>query len=156
MSTPESSWERSTTRPVFTVIDPELDRGFISNGGAARLTIFNTNTLETIGQVKSTGENPGRPSLIPRRSVSLPFNLNSHNATVVDSKESKVVGAFDLGGRPELVGSYRVFERYARLTAFRPIEGIADSGRVRRSDMDDRSAKSDDPSPYRWLWPRSD
>src|SRR6266516_1691897 len=24
----------------FTVIDPELDRGFISNGGAARLTIF--------------------------------------------------------------------------------------------------------------------
>src|SRR5262245_23633991 len=110
MSTPESSWERSTTRPVFTVIDPELDRGFISNGGAARLTIFNTNTLETIGQVKSTGENPGRPSLIPRRSVSLPFNLNSHNATVVDSKESKVVGAFDLGGRLELVGSYRVFE----------------------------------------------
>src|SRR5262249_39410909 len=101
MSTPESSCERSTTRPVFTVIDPELDRGFISNGGAARLTIFNTNTLETIGQVKSTGENPGRPSLIPRRSVS---------ATVVDSKESKVVGAFDLGGRPELVGSYRVFE----------------------------------------------
>jgi len=36
----------------FTVIDPELDRGFISNGGAARLTIFNTKTLETIGQVK--------------------------------------------------------------------------------------------------------
>jgi hypothetical protein len=32
----------------FTVIDPELDRGFISNGGAARLTIFNTKTLATI------------------------------------------------------------------------------------------------------------
>ena len=29
----------------FTVIDPELNRGFISNGWAARLTIFNTNTL---------------------------------------------------------------------------------------------------------------
>src|SRR5262249_29154999 len=29
----------------FTVIDPELNRGFISNGGAARLTMFNTNTL---------------------------------------------------------------------------------------------------------------
>ncbi len=36
------------------------------------------------------------------------------------------------------------------------IEGIADSGRVRRSDMDDRSAKSDDSSPYRRLWPRND
>src|SRR5207253_4687267 len=32
----------------FTVVDPELDRGFISNGGAARLTIFNTKTLATI------------------------------------------------------------------------------------------------------------
>src|SRR5262249_23706208 len=29
-------------------------------------------------------------------------------------------------------------------------------GRVRRSDMNDRSAKSNDPSPYRRLWPRSD
>ena len=29
----------------FTIIDPELNRGFISNGWAARLTIFNTNTL---------------------------------------------------------------------------------------------------------------
>jgi hypothetical protein len=36
------------------------------------------------------------------------------------------------------------------------IEGIADSGRVRLSDMDDRSGKSDDPSPCRRLWPRSD
>jgi hypothetical protein len=43
----------------FTVIDSELDRGFISNGGAARLTIFNTKTLATSGEVKSTGENPG-------------------------------------------------------------------------------------------------
>ena len=33
------------------------------------------------------------------------FNLNTHNATVIDSKEGKVVGGFDLGGRPELVGT---------------------------------------------------
>jgi len=89
----------------FTVIDPELDRGFISNGGAARLTIFNTNTLETIGEVKSTGENPGPTIFDPATKRVFTFNLNSHNATVVDSKEGKVVGAFDLGGRPELVGT---------------------------------------------------
>src|SRR5262249_39578184 len=76
----------------FTVIDPELDRGFISNGGAARLTIFNTNTLETIGQVKSTGENPGPTVLDPATKRVFTFNLNSHNATVVDSKEGNVVG----------------------------------------------------------------
>jgi DNA-binding beta-propeller fold protein YncE len=89
----------------FTVIDPELDRGFISNGGAARLTIFNTKTLETIGEVRSTGENPGPTVFDPATKRVFTFNLNSHNATVVDSKKGKVVGAFDLGGRPELVGT---------------------------------------------------
>jgi DNA-binding beta-propeller fold protein YncE len=89
----------------FTVVDPELDRGFISNGGAARLTIFNTKTLATIGEVKSTGENPGPTVFDPATKRVFTFNLNTHNATVVDSKEGKVVGAFDLGGRPELVGT---------------------------------------------------
>src|SRR5262249_2516228 len=64
----------------FTVIDPELDRGFISNGGAARLTIFNTKTLETIGQVKSTGENPGPTVFDPATKRIFTFNLKSHNA----------------------------------------------------------------------------
>ena len=70
----------------FTVIDPELDRGFISNGGAARLTIFNTKTLETVGEVKSTGENPGPTVFDPATRRVFTFNLNSHNATVVDFK----------------------------------------------------------------------
>ena len=89
----------------FTVIDPDLQRGFISNGGAARLTIFDTTTLSTIGEVKSTGENPGPTVFDPATSRVFAFNLNTHNATVVDSKEGKVVGAFDLGGRPELAGT---------------------------------------------------
>jgi DNA-binding beta-propeller fold protein YncE len=89
----------------FTVIDPELDRGFISNGKAARLTIFNTRTLATIGDVKSTGENPGPSVFDPATKRVFAFNLNTHNATVIDSQEGKVVGAFDLGGRPELAGT---------------------------------------------------
>jgi DNA-binding beta-propeller fold protein YncE len=99
----------------FTVIDPELDRGFISNGGAARLTIFNTKTLETIGDVKSTGENPGPTVFDPATKRVFTFNLNSHNATVVDSKEGKVVGAFDLGGKPELVGTDAAGNVFANL-----------------------------------------
>src|SRR5467141_2427568 len=50
----------------FTVVDPELERGFISNGGAARLTIFDTKTLATIGEAKSTGENPCGQNISPR------------------------------------------------------------------------------------------
>jgi DNA-binding beta-propeller fold protein YncE len=89
----------------FTVIDPELDRGFISNGGAASLTIFNAKTLATIGQVNSTGENPGPTVFDPATRRVFAFNLNTHNATVIDSKEGKVVGTFDLRGRPELAGT---------------------------------------------------
>ncbi len=89
----------------FTVVDPELDRGFISNGGAARLTIFNTKTLATIGEVKSTGENPGPTVFDPATKRVFTFNLNTNNATVVDSAEGKVVGAFDLGGKQELAGT---------------------------------------------------
>ena len=89
----------------FTVIDPESNRGFISNGGAARLTIFNATTLTTIGQVKTTGENPGPTVFDPATKRIFTFNLNSNNATVVDAKEGKVVGAFDLGGKPELAGT---------------------------------------------------
>jgi DNA-binding beta-propeller fold protein YncE len=89
----------------FTVIDPERDRGFISNGGAARLTIFNTKTLATIGEVKSTGENPGPTVFDPATKRVFTFNLNTQNATVIDSKGGEVVGAFDLGGRPELAGT---------------------------------------------------
>jgi DNA-binding beta-propeller fold protein YncE len=99
----------------FTVIDPELDRGFISNGGAARLTIFNTKTLETIGEVKSTGENPGPTVFDPATKRVFTFNLNSNNATVVDSKQGNVVGAFDLGGKPELVGTDAAGNVFANL-----------------------------------------
>jgi DNA-binding beta-propeller fold protein YncE len=88
-----------------TVIDPELDRGFISNGGAASLTIFDAKTLATVGQVKSTGEIPGPTVFDPATKRVFTFNLNTHNATVIDSREGKVVGAFDLGGRPELAGT---------------------------------------------------
>src|SRR5262249_35901284 len=89
----------------FTVIDPDLGRGFISNGGAARLTIFDTRTLATTGEGKTTGENPGPTVFDPATRRVFTFNLNSNNATVVDSGEGKVVWAFDLGGKPELAGT---------------------------------------------------
>jgi DNA-binding beta-propeller fold protein YncE len=89
----------------FTVIDPQLGRGFISNGGAARLTIFDTATLQTLGEVKTTGENPGPTVFDPATRRVFTFNLNSNSATVVDAKDGKVVGAFDLGGKPELAGT---------------------------------------------------
>jgi DNA-binding beta-propeller fold protein YncE len=103
-----SDVERTVVAPAYG-----LNLGFVKNwelvlegrGEHARLTIFNTKTLETIGEVKSTGENPGPTVFDPATKRVFTFNLNSNNATVLDSKEGKVVGAFDLGGKPELVGT---------------------------------------------------
>ena len=50
MLIPEAGGKDDNTGVHFTVIDPELDRGFISNGGSASLMIFDTKTLETIGE----------------------------------------------------------------------------------------------------------
>ena len=82
-------------------IAPELRRGFISNGGANSVTIFNLNTLETIGEVKVTGETPGPIIYDPATKRVFTFNLRSNSATAIDAGEGKVAGTIDLGGRPQ-------------------------------------------------------
>ncbi len=86
-------------------IVPELGRGFISNGGTNSVTIFNPRTLETIGEVKVTGVNPG-PIIYdePTKRV-FTFNGGSSNATAIDAKEGTVVGTIELGGTRELAAS---------------------------------------------------
>ena len=37
---------------------PELGKGFISDGGAAEVTVFNIKTLKMIGTVRTTGKDP--------------------------------------------------------------------------------------------------
>src|SRR5262245_56420625 len=97
----------NTPGPHVVVIDAETKRGFVSYGrdDASALLIFDTTTLATIGSVKSTGKNPGPTLLEASTRRVFTFNLDSSSATVVDAREGKVVGAFDLGGKPELAGT---------------------------------------------------
>ena len=86
-------------------IVPELGRGFISNGQANSVTIFNPKTLETIGEVKVTGVNPGPIIYDPPTKRVFTFNGGSSNATAIDAREGNVVGTIDLGGTRELAAS---------------------------------------------------
>lgn len=97
----------NTSGAHFVVLDQELDRGFVSHGrgAASALLVFNSKTLETIGRVKTTGENPGPTVFDPVTRRVFTFNLDSSSATVVDARDLNVVGAFDLGGKPELAGT---------------------------------------------------
>lgn len=82
-------------------IATDLGRGFVSDGGAAMVTIFDLKTLQTIGEVKITGENPDSIVYDPNTQRIFTFNGASNNSTVINAKEDKVEGTFELGGKPE-------------------------------------------------------
>ncbi|MDE3180743.1 MAG: YncE family protein [Acidobacteriota bacterium] len=82
-------------------VAPRLNRGFISDGGADQVTVFNLKTLKTVGVVKVTGHNPDCIVYDPASERVFTFNGRSDNSTAIDARTDKVVGTIDLGGRPE-------------------------------------------------------
>jgi YVTN family beta-propeller protein len=79
---------------------PELGCGFISDGDAAQIVIFDLKTLKTIGQIK--GE-PDADSIIydPASKRVFVFNGDPHSATVIDPVAGTVIATLPLGGAPE-------------------------------------------------------
>jgi DNA-binding beta-propeller fold protein YncE len=82
-------------------IAPKLNRGFISDGEANAVTIFNLTTLKTIGTVKVTGKDPDCIIYDPASERVFTFNGDSQNSTAIDARSGKVVGTIELGGDPE-------------------------------------------------------
>jgi YVTN family beta-propeller protein len=82
-------------------IAPKLDRGFISDGRAAMVTVFSLSTLKTIGRVKVTGEDPDCIVYDPASERVFTFNGGSDTSTAINASTDKVVGTIQLGGRPE-------------------------------------------------------
>jgi len=78
----------------------DLHRGFVSNGRAGSVTIFDLDKLSTIGEVKVTGDNPDAILYDPATKHVYTFNGRGHNATVLDG-DGKVVGTVALDGKPE-------------------------------------------------------
>jgi DNA-binding beta-propeller fold protein YncE len=87
-------------------IAPEMHRGFISNGRAGTMTIFDPDKLSTIAVVKTTGDNPDAILYEPATKHVFTFNGRGHNATVFDG-EGKVIATIPLDGKPEFAVSDR-------------------------------------------------
>ena len=79
---------------------PELNRGFVSNGGDNTVTIFDLKTLQKLDSVK-VGERPDAILYDPFSKHVFTFNARSHDSTAVDAATGKVVGTVPLGGKPE-------------------------------------------------------
>jgi len=79
---------------------PEFNRGFISDGALAQVTIFDLKTLKTLGEAKAE---PNTDCIVYDPASKLVFTMNgdSHSSTVIDAKTGSVVKTIDLVGSPE-------------------------------------------------------
>lgn len=79
---------------------PEFNRGFISDGSAGTITIFDLKTLKTVSTVKA--ENDADCMVYdPVSKNAFSMNGDSNSSTVVNAKTGEVVKTIPLGGAPE-------------------------------------------------------
>jgi len=83
---------------------PELGRGFVSNGQASTVTIFDLKALKPIADVP-TGQKPDAIIYDPATSRVFAFNAGSNSATAIDAATGKVAGTVNLEGGPEFAAA---------------------------------------------------
>lgn len=81
-------------------LDPEGKLGYISDGGANAVVIFDRHTLATVGSVPA-GTNPDGITYEPVTKTVWAFNGRSKSVTVIDAASRNVVATIDLPGKPE-------------------------------------------------------
>jgi len=82
------------------VVLPELGKGFITDGDAETVAVFDLKTLKITGQIKSS---PDTDSITydPASKLIFTFNGDSKNSTVIDPIKETVVKVIDMGGAVE-------------------------------------------------------
>ena len=81
-------------------LDGEGRFGYISDGGANAVVIFDRETLATVGSVPA-GTNPDGITYEPVTKTVWAFNGRSNDATVIDTASRTVVATIPLPGKPE-------------------------------------------------------
>jgi DNA-binding beta-propeller fold protein YncE len=79
---------------------PELGKGFITDGDAATIVVFDLKTLKITGKIKGS---PDADSIIydPSSKLIFTFNGDSKNSTVIDPVKETVVKVIAMGGGVE-------------------------------------------------------
>ncbi len=79
---------------------PEFNHGFISDGGANQVVVFDLKTLAKVGEVPA-GMNPDGIIYDPGSKRVFAFNGRSASATAVDAEKGTLAGTVTLEGKPE-------------------------------------------------------
>jgi YVTN family beta-propeller protein len=85
-------------------IAAEAGRGFVSNGQANTVTIFDLKTLKPIADVP-TGQKPDAIIYDPASSRVFAFNGGGNSTTAIDAASGKVAGTVNLEGGPEFAAA---------------------------------------------------
>jgi DNA-binding beta-propeller fold protein YncE len=82
------------------LVMPELGKGFVTDGEAASVAVFDLKTLKITRTIKSS---PDTDSIVydPASKLIFTFNGDSKNATVIDPVKESVVKIIDMGGAVE-------------------------------------------------------
>jgi DNA-binding beta-propeller fold protein YncE len=82
-------------------VAPDLNKGFITNGGSDSVTVFNLKTLEKMGEPAAGGKNPDAVCYEPKTKRVFTMNHTGNNATAIDATTNEIVATFPLGPAPE-------------------------------------------------------
>lgn len=104
---------------------PEFHLGFVSNGGDASVTVFDTTTLKTVRTLKVEGAKPDAILFEPFSKRVFTFNGDSDDTTAFDAATGKPLGKLELGGGPEFAASDSAGTAYVN---------IGDKGEIVRFD----------------------
>lgn len=77
-----------------------LNKGYTSNGKAGTCTVFDMQTLKTIGTIK-VGENPDAIFFDDWSKNVFVFNGHSMDVSIIDPAKDVVIATIPLGGKPE-------------------------------------------------------
>lgn len=82
------------------VLDPDGKFGYISDGGANAVVVFDRKTFATVASIP-TGTNPDGMTYEPVTKTVWAFNGRSKTVSVIDTASRSVVATIDLPGKPE-------------------------------------------------------
>lgn len=85
-------------------VAPDFGRGFISDGKASKVLVFDLKTMKIVQEVE-VGKNPDAIIYDPASSRVFAFNGGSNSASAINAADGKVAGTIDLGGGPEFAAA---------------------------------------------------
>jgi DNA-binding beta-propeller fold protein YncE len=86
-------------------IASDLGRGFTSNGRSNDVTVFDLKTLKPVSANVKTDQNPDAILYEPVTKRVFTFNGRGKNSTAINAADGSVLGAIDMGGKPEFAAA---------------------------------------------------